>query len=310
MECGVTLVSVAEILAKNRGGLICLGQEQDIAAEDVECRSKDPDHQVCLREALAARPFFLPEHGGRIKPETLHARQPPGRQDTDHGGDDGWLCVVEVGLERVEPVQVVLPGFGGPGPVGVHHALEDVGGPWVAIRVVAPVIPGPVGGAAVGGGSPKPRMDVGGVVDGHIEHHEDPRIPCPGEKTRECRGSAEPRVYRVVVADVESLVAAGGAEKRQDPERPHAHRLQSIDLVSQGVEGLPLSRECIAVRAVHEAGGIEARSRVAGQLLPGVVEPSQQLVPDHSFARVQPLPENGQPFLSFFCAHAAPEKRH
>ncbi len=99
------------------------------------------------------------------------------------------------------------------------------------------------------------------MIDGDIKNHQDPGLP--GLRKEQGKGGipAEPWIHGPVVADVESLVSAGGSEQGQDPEGPDPQVFQPIHLAGQEVQRLSRrsarSGKRIPVAGVHKTGRIE-----------------------------------------------------
>ncbi len=94
---------------------------------------------------------------------------------------------VEVGLVRVEAVQVVLAGLLVPRPVGVLLVGEDDVAGLLLGLLVAPHVEVAVGRVAVGARGLEPRVLVGGVVDDEVGDHPDPAVAAPCARTRRSR---------------------------------------------------------------------------------------------------------------------------
>ena len=164
-----------------------------------------------------------------VDPEAVHPTVQP---ETQHVVElVVYLLVgpVEVGLARVEQVQVpLLGGAIGAGEAGPGRTAEDrlpVVGRLLAVGALA--VPEDVARtrrvARFGGhGLTEPRVLGGGVVGDHVDDHPDALFVGVLEQGVEVVEGAETRVHVAVVGDVVTAIGQGRDVERSQPDRVDA----------------------------------------------------------------------------------------
>ena len=198
--------------------------------------------RVRLRQVLAVGALLLVEVGHRVQPQPVHAQVEPEIHHLDHRLVHFRALVVQVRLMGEEPVPVVGPRHGVPGPVRGLHVLEDDPRLLVLVGRAAPRVE--LSPPAVGRRAPralKPLVLIRGVVQDQFSDDSQPAAMRLPQEDLEVLQRAILRVNITVVGDVIPVILERRRVKRQQPHRRHPQVLQVVQLVRQARES-PRSR--------------------------------------------------------------------
>ncbi len=167
-----------------------------------------------------------------VGPESVDPAFEPERQHVVHGRHDTVVVPVEVGLRRLEQVEVPLlrgrverPGRGR--QVEGRHPVVG----WRAVGAgVPPHVPVPVGAVGSGPGIDEPGVAVRGVVGHPVDDDLETSGMGVGDQPVEVLEGPEQWVDIAVVADVVPEVGHRRAVERGEPQRVHAQPDQVVEV--------------------------------------------------------------------------------
>ena len=234
--------ALAEIRHRILRPLIRFRQQHPVLILLVHMRAQPLQEGVRLRQVLAVGALLLVEVGHRVQPQPVHAQVEPEVHHPDDRLMHFGILVIQVRLVRKEPVPVIGPRHGVPGPVRGLHILEDDPRLLVLVGRAAPdVEPSP---PAVGRRPPralKPLVLIRGVVQDQFSDDSQPapmRLP---QEDLEVPQRAILGVNLAIVGDVIPVILERGRVKRQQPHRRHPQVFQVVQLCPSGPES-PRSR--------------------------------------------------------------------
>src|SRR5262249_60763625 len=117
MNRPVELVTVGEVRPDVVGPLVGLGQQDAAGVLRIDDTTELLENRVGLGQVLAARALALDEIRHRVAAKAVEPAIEPEPHDVEHGGLDGWVVVVEIGLVAEEAMPVVPLGQWIEGPV-------------------------------------------------------------------------------------------------------------------------------------------------------------------------------------------------
>ena len=150
MVGALAFVSVAEELHNIPGRLARFGEQKRVGTGHLEDRPEELQNRVGLGEVLAVRPILFPQERDCVNAETIHPPLHPPHQRVGDSCEHLRVPVVQVGLERVETMEVVgtvlglLPmalGIGRGSDLRAPLAIAVIGGLIVATALTLIVVP-------------------------------------------------------------------------------------------------------------------------------------------------------------------------
>ena len=165
-----------------------------------------------VRDRALRHPDRLDQERHRVHAEAGQALGEPVADDLGDLVPDGGVGDVEVGLVRVEAVQVPLAGLRVIRPVGLLLVGEDDVSGLLRGLLVGPHVEVVERRLAVAPGL-EPRVLVGGVVDHEVGDDADPAVGGGPDHLREVARGAEAAVDPVEVGDVVAVVALAARDR-------------------------------------------------------------------------------------------------
>ena len=191
---------------------------------------------VRVHHRAAGHPHRLEHERDGVDAEAAEPLLEPEADDLRDLVADLRVGHVEVGLVRVEAVQVVLAGLLVPRPVGVLLVGEDEVAGLLRRLLVDPDVEVAVGGVRVRARGLEPRVLVGGVVHHQVGDHADAAVARGAHQLDEVAVGPEPRVDAVEVGDVVAVVLARRGVERHQPQARDADAGEVVDALGQARE--------------------------------------------------------------------------
>ena len=227
---------VAEELAQVLGRQVDLTEQQGVALASRHEPAEVLEEVVRVECRVARDRALLEQERHRIDPEAVDAELEPEAHDLRDLLAHPRVRDVEVGLVRVEVVQVPLAGLLVPGPDAVLGVGEDDRRRVLGRALVAPDVEVAERRGSRGSRGPEPRVPVRRVVHDEVDDDPHAAVLRRADRRHEVAERAQPVVDGVVVGDVVAVVPVGRRLERHEPQAADADAGEVVDPLDQSRE--------------------------------------------------------------------------
>ena len=237
VERHVAFVVAAEIFQHVLGPLVRFGEQHAVGIVRIDLRAQALEYRVRAGQVLVAGAFLLAEIGDRVETEAVQADVEPEAQHLEHRVEHQRVVEVQIGLVRVEAVEVVAAGDRVPAPVGFFDIGKNDACAGIGLVGVGPDVELVLGRAArCVACALEPRMVGRGVVQHEIADHAQAARMRRIEEAAQVVQGAVVRMHVEIVGHVVAVVAARRRVVGQQPERVDAERYQIVQSREQAGE--------------------------------------------------------------------------